>query len=183
MALQRAVFFDRDGILNRAVVRGGRPFPPDRLEEFEILEDARTACRLLKGIGFRLICVTNQPEVARGTTSLQEVGRFNRKLLETLPLDEIRVCSHDDADNCYCRKPKPGLLLASAAELRLDLSLSFMVGDRWRDVEAGKAAGCRTILVDYSYSERRQARPDFTATSVVEASRWICDQVHSENDF
>jgi D-glycero-D-manno-heptose 1,7-bisphosphate phosphatase len=169
----RAVFLDRDGILIRAIVRDGKPHPPDGLEAFEILDEARLACRFLKNAGFYLVCVTNQPDVARGLTSAAEVARLNELLLSALPLDGLRICMHDDTDGCNCRKPKPGLLQAAALDANIDLANSFMVGDRWRDIEAGRAAGCRTVFVDYNYTERRPDRPDFTTDSVANAARWI----------
>ena len=135
------MFLDRDGVINRAVVRDGMPHPPATLAELEILPDVPEALRELKGHGFDLVVITNQPDVARGTQTRDAVGGINRKLASTLPLDDIFVCYHTDQDNCSCRKPKPGMLLDAARKYNIDLSVSFIVGDRWRDIEAGKNCG------------------------------------------
>ena len=163
---RRAVFLDRDGVLNAAVVREGRPYPPPSLAEMTLLPGAEDACARLRAAGFLLIVVTNQPDIARGAAKRGEVDEINAALQTRLALDEVCVCPHDDADGCACRKPKPGLLLAAARRWNIDLTRSFMVGDRWRDIEAGQAAGCRTAFLDYGYAERRPERPDFCARSL-----------------
>jgi D-glycero-D-manno-heptose 1,7-bisphosphate phosphatase len=163
---RRAVFLDRDGILNAAVVRDGRPYPPASLAEMTLLPGVEDACARLKKCGLLLIVVTNQPDIARGKAAIGEIETINATLKARLGLDEICVCPHDDADNCACRKPKPGLLLDAAKRWKIDLAKSFMIGDRWRDVEAGRAAGCRTIFVDYGYAERRPDAPDLVAASL-----------------
>lgn len=156
---RRAVFLDRDGILNEAIVRNGRPYPPRDLAELVIPADVRPALENLIDAGYLLFGCTNQPDVARGTTSRQAVDGINRHLLEVLPVTEISVCWHDDADDCPCRKPKPGLLLVLAERYGISLADSWMVGDRWRDVACGHNAGCRTIFVDYGYAEEFRAPP------------------------
>lgn len=169
----RAVFLDRDGVLNRAKVSNGKPYPPRTLEELEILPEARLGCQLLKDAGFRLICVTNQPDVARGDATREEVDALNGAVVQELALDDLRVCLHDDADACDCRKPAPGLLTSAAADWGVDLASSFMVGDRWRDIEAGRTAGCRTVFIDRGYLERHPDHTDATAASLLEAAHWI----------
>ena len=169
----RAVFLDRDGVLNAAVVRDGKPYPPAALDDLEIMEEARLSCALLRDAGFKLICVTNQPDISRGTADRSEVDRINARVMSELGLDQVRVCPHDDVDNCACRKPKPGLILDAASQFGLDLANSFLVGDRWRDIDAGKAAGCFTVFVDRGYRERQPTNSDFVARSTLEASRWI----------
>jgi D-glycero-D-manno-heptose 1,7-bisphosphate phosphatase len=164
--LRRAVFLDRDGVLITAVVRDGRPYPPGSLAEMTLLPGVEDACARLKQSGFLLIVVTNQPDIARGTAAKGEVEAINAELQARLFLDEVCVCPHDDADNCACRKPKPGFLLDAAHRWNIDLAKSFMIGDRWRDVEAGRAAGCRTIFLDYGYAERRPDAPDIVAPSL-----------------
>jgi D-glycero-D-manno-heptose 1,7-bisphosphate phosphatase len=169
----RAVFLDRDGVLNASVVRDGKPYPPESLADLEILDEAREGCALLREAGFALICVTNQPDIARGAADSRAVDQINARLAAELRLDQVRVCPHDDRDNCGCRKPKPGLILDAAAELGIDLDRSFLVGDRWRDIDAGRAAGCITVFIDRGYRERQPADSDFVARSTLEASRWI----------
>ncbi len=175
----RAVFLDRDGVLNRAILRQGRPHPPASLAELEILPGVPQALARLRAAGFRLVVVTNQPDVARGTQTQAQVQALHHALQQRLPLDDFRVCYHDDPDGCACRKPAPGLILAAAREARLDLANSFLVGDRWRDIEAGRRAGCRTIWIDAGYAERQPAQPDARVGSLAEAVEWILSaEVH-----
>ncbi|MGA8431477.1 MAG: HAD family hydrolase [Candidatus Sulfotelmatobacter sp.] len=170
----KAIFLDRDGVLNRSFIRDGKPFAPTKLEEFEILPGVPEALRDLKNQGYKLIVVTNQPNVARGNQSLQTLEAMHQILTSQLPLDDILLCPHTDDDHCDCRKPQPGMLLAAARKHHIDLANSYMIGDRWRDIEAGYNAGCRTILIDYGYSERPPDRaPDLRVTSLREAADWI----------
>jgi D-glycero-D-manno-heptose 1,7-bisphosphate phosphatase len=170
---RRAVFLDRDGVLNRAVVRDRRPHPPASAADVEILPGVPEACAGLREDGFVLVVVTNQPDIARGQQGVDEVEAIHEALRRRLDVDAIYVCPHDDGDGCACRKPLPGLLLRAAVEHGIDVSASFMVGDRWRDVEAGSRAGCRTVFIDYAYDEPRPPRPDAVARGLPEASAWI----------
>ena len=175
MNVRRAVFLDRDGVLNEPILRDGRPYPPSGLEELTIVPDARTALAHLKQCGFLLVVVTNQPDVRRGTSAQADVERIQEHLASQLPLDDFFTCYHDDSDHCDCRKPLPGLLLKAAARYGIDLAKSYMVGDRWRDIDAGSAAGCRTVLIDRHYNERKSAAaPDCVVVSLAEACNWIC---------
>jgi D-sedoheptulose 7-phosphate isomerase len=170
----RAVFLDRDGVINRVFVREGKPFPPATLKELEILPGVPEALQELKQHGYKLVVVTNQPDVRRGTQSKATVEAMHQALSARLPLDDILVCYHTDQDKCDCRKPLPGMLLEAARKHNIDMATSFMVGDRWRDIEAGYNAGCKTILIDYGYAERPPDRaPDFRAKSLHEAADWI----------
>jgi D-glycero-D-manno-heptose 1,7-bisphosphate phosphatase len=176
---RRAVFLDRDGVLNRAIVRSGRPYPPQSLAELEILPDVHEAIDALKQSGFSLVVVTNQPDVARKSQTREAVEAINRHLGSELGIEHFRVCYHDDGDGCRCRKPKPGLLLDAAAELGLSLPDSFLVGDRWRDIDAGQAAGCKTVWLDRRYDEKQPLSFDYRATSLFDAARWIVLSAHS----
>jgi len=170
----RAVFLDRDGVLNEPVLRDGRPYPPESVEALKVIPDAPRALAALKNAGFLLIVVTNQPDVARGTQSRAAVEAMNAALAAQLPVDDFFVCWHQDRDDCDCRKPKPGLLLRAAERHAIDLASSFLIGDRWRDIDAGKSAGCRTIWIDRHYQERPPAAaPDFRAVSLQAAAEWI----------
>jgi D-glycero-D-manno-heptose 1,7-bisphosphate phosphatase len=174
MAMSRAVFLDRDGVITRALVRDGKPYAPATLAEMEIDPTAPAALASLKAAGFVLIVVTNQPDVARGTARREAVEAMHAVLHAALPLDACFVCYHDDADACICRKPLPGLLIQAAAEHSIDLAGSFLVGDRWRDIDAGAAAGCRTILIDRGYRERPPEHlPTARASTLTEAAEWI----------
>ena len=172
--MKRAVFLDRDGVLNRAVMRNGKPYSPVSVEELEVTPDAKAVLESLRRRGYKLLMVTNQPDVSRGIAARETVDEINRKVASVLPLDDIFVCYHADEDHCDCRKPKPGLLQEAARRHNIDLTSSFMVGDRWRDVEAGQNAGCRTILIDGGYDDRQPAQPpDARVRSLREAADWI----------
>ncbi len=168
--MQRAVFLDRDGVINRAVVRDGKPYPPAGLADMEILPGVKMALSALRAQGWLLIVVTNQPDVARGTKSREEVEAINQYLQKVLPIDEFRTCYHDSGDGCDCRKPLPGALMAAAQVHNIDLAASFMVGDRWRDTEAGERAGCKTIFIDYGYAEKQPQTIDFRVHSLAQAA-------------
>lgn len=170
---RRAVFLDRDGVLDRVYVENGKPHPPATLEELEILPGVPEALRTLKARGFLLIVATNQPDVARGTRRRELVEAINAALMSQLPLDDIRVCYHDDPDDCACRKPRPGMLLDAAVQYGIDLTGSFMIGDRDKDIEAGQRAGCKTIMMDKEYLEPEMTTPDFRARTLPEAADWI----------
>ncbi len=166
----RVVFLDRDGVINRAFVHDNVSRPPATLDELEILPDVPAALARLRGAGFRLIVVTNQPDVSRGRLTREMVDAIHARLLSSLPLDEIRVCYHDDADECPCRKPKPGLLTQGPP---VNWAASVMIGDRWRDVEAGRAAGCATILVGDHPPEALPHEPDVRVSTLTDAADWI----------
>lgn len=170
----RAVFLDRDGVINRAVVRSGRPFPPQSLDELEILPGVVDALLALKRAEFALVVVTNQPDVARGKQTREVVEQMHAHLAARLPIDEFRVCYHDDANDCACRKPRPGLLLVPPS---YDVARSTLVGDRWRDIEAGQRAGVHaTVLIDYHYDEPMEVEPSVRVDSLAEAAAWILSQ-------
>ena len=171
--VKRAVFLDRDGVLNRAIVRDGKPYPPAHVSELEILPGVEEALAGLRAAGFLLIVVTNQPDVARGATTREAVEEINAALGAALPIDEFRTCFHDSGSACECRKPKPGALLAAAVLHDIDLSESYMVGDRWRDTEAGQRAGCKTILIDYGYQEKQPEHVDYRVKSLLEATQFM----------
>jgi D-glycero-D-manno-heptose 1,7-bisphosphate phosphatase len=164
-------------VLNKAVVREGRPYPPASVEEVELVPGAPEACAALHAAGALLFCVTNQPDVARGTARREDVAAINHHLVQKLGLDDVATCYHDDKDGCACRKPRPGMLIDLAMRHTIELQHSVMVGDRWRDIEAGKRAGCRTVFVDYGYREGRPAAADHTCTSLFEALPWILDSL------
>lgn len=175
---RRAAFLDRDGVLNRAPVKDGRPTSPATLAGLEVLPDVPEALRALKAAGLLLIAVTNQPDVARGRQRREVADAINAALCAALPLDDLLACFHDDADDCDCRKPRPGLLTRAAARHGIDLATSYMIGDRWRDVEAGRRAGCTAILIERGYAERGPGGPGphRTVRSLAEAAEWILER-------
>ena len=180
---RRAVFLDRDGVLNRAVVRDGRPFPPASAAAMEIPPEVPRSLADLKAAGFLLLVVTNQPDVAKGIQSREAVEAIHVRLRAELPIDDIFVCYHRDEDNCRCRKPLPGLLQDAARQYGLYLSLCYMVGDRWRDVDAGHNAGCHTALLDHGYRERPpDNEPDVRVSCLRDAADWILAHSASQGE-
>jgi D-glycero-D-manno-heptose 1,7-bisphosphate phosphatase len=171
--MRRAVFLDRDGVLNRVILQNGRPSAPTRLEEFEIEPEARAVLPALRAAGFLLIVVTNQPDVGRGRVPREVVETMHRWLHAALPLDDIKVCWEADGPANTTYKPKPGLLLEAAREHGIDLVRSFMVGDRWRDVGAGRAAGCFTVFIDRRYAEPPADAPDAVCADLAGAAAII----------
>jgi D-glycero-D-manno-heptose 1,7-bisphosphate phosphatase len=171
-----AVFLDRDGVLNRTFVVDGVPHPPQTMDELALLPGVEEACALLHRERFRLIVVTNQPDIARGKQTLEGVEKLNGELRRRLPLDGVFVCPHDNQDDCDCRKPRPGLLLMGARAHGIDLVRSFMVGDRDKDIAAGRAAGCRTVYVNGGYGRAPAPPADLTVASLREAVPWIISQ-------
>jgi len=174
---RHAVFLDRDGVINRVVLRDGRPFPPSNLAGLRILPGVREACRSLREAGFLLILATNQPDIARRKADALEVAAIHEHLRRYLGLDGVKMCPHDDASGCGCRKPKPGLLLEAARDWGIDLAASYFVGDRWRDVEAGQRAGCRAMFIDYHYRERRPEGAFIAVQSLRDAALRIVGEI------
>lgn len=170
---RRAVFLDRDGVINKPIIRDGRPYPPANVDEFEIYKDVEAGCARLEGAGFLLVVVTNQPDVARGTQTRAAVDAMHQRMLEALPaITRLEVCWHAGAqwaDPCDCRKPGSGMVLRAAQTLNVDLSESFLIGDRWQDIDCGHAAGCRTVLINRNYSEPLKQLPDWTVQSFAQA--------------
>ena len=171
--MRAAVFLDRDGVINRPTIRERRPYPPRSLAELELLPGVRAALRALKAGGYCLVVVSNQPDIARGTALRTMVDAMNDWLKSVLPLDAVLTCAHDDDDRCECRKPLPGLITQAARELHVDCAASYMIGDRWRDVEAGRRAGCKTFFIDRGYDEQAPQSYDYRVLSLPDAARII----------
>jgi D-glycero-D-manno-heptose 1,7-bisphosphate phosphatase len=178
--LRPAVFLDRDGTLNVQIVRHGLPYPPETADEFHLFPDVPAACAQLTAAGFVLVVATNQPDVGRGTQSQAVVEAMHATLRQRVPqIARIEVCyapgvAHaPDVPPDPRRKPEPGMLLDAARDLELDLAGSWMIGDRWRDVDCGRRAGVRTVFIDFGYAEKLHAAPDFTVRSFAEAARVI----------
>ena len=175
--MRRAVFLDRDGVLNQTVLRDRRAVSPRALGEFHVLPGAREAVEALQQAGLLVVVVTNQPDVARGTLARVELERMHARLLRRVPIDAIYTCPHDDRDACACRKPKPGLLEQASRAWNVTLAESFLVGDSWKDVAAGKAAGCTTILVAPAAALPCEVEPDFVARDLPAAAALILEQL------
>ena len=171
MARRPAVFLDRDGTLNVQVVREGRPYAPERIEDFRLYDGVPEGCRQLKNAGYALVVATNQPDVGRGTVLQSEIEGMHAQLLEKIPeIDRVEVCYDPGrGETSLRRKPAPGMLLDAANVLGIDLGSSWMVGDRWKDVECGKAAGVRTVLIDCGYDEGGNSIADHVVKTFQEA--------------
>lgn len=172
MPRRPAVFLDRDGTLNVQVVRDGKPYPATHVGEFTLFEGVPEACRALRAAGYALVVVTNQPDVGRGTLSQQAVEEIHARLVQLVPeIERVEVCYDPGRGEASSRrKPEPGMVLDAARALDLDLGSSWIIGDRWRDVDCGKRASIRTIFIDFGYSEECKSRPDHTVKSFVEAA-------------
>lgn len=174
---QRAVFLDRDGVLNRPWVFEGRPYPPTSIVDFQLYDDVAAGCARLKDAGFLLIVVTNQPDIGRKTQSRSEVDQMHAKLSAALPmLDRIEICCHagiDYGEPCDCRKPKPGMLFRAAEALPINFGASYLIGDRSHDVACAHAAGCRAIFIDRGYSESSPHAPDAIVSGFAAAVEWL----------
>jgi D-glycero-D-manno-heptose 1,7-bisphosphate phosphatase len=170
--MTRAVFLDRDGVINRSVIKEGKPFAPFLVDEFQILPGVHEALSILRAAGYLLIVTTNQPDAARGHGLRASIEAIHVFMRQQLPLDDVRVCYHDDQDRCACRKPLPGMIYAAAVEHEVQIAQSFMIGDRWRDIGAGRNAGCTTILVN-AFQEPTRIEPDVDLPDLLTAARWI----------
>jgi D-glycero-D-manno-heptose 1,7-bisphosphate phosphatase len=176
---QRAVFLDRDGVLNYSRVYNGKPFAPRCLSDFELMPDALAATKALSNAGLLLVVVTNQPDVANGLVARSTVEAMHEQLCSYLPIHAVKACFHSQDENCQCRKPRSGMLREASLEMDIDLTESFMVGDRWKDVVAGRSQGCYTILIDRGYSESLKELPDATVASLLEAAELILSQLQN----
>ncbi len=178
--MRPGVLLDRDGVLNSVLVRFGRGFSPRKFAEFELLPGVAAAVALLRKAGLPVLVVTNQPDIARGLLRPAELERMHEFMRVHVSVDRIYSCTHDDSDDCICRKPRPGLLLRAAAEFHLDLVHSWMVGDSWKDIEAARAAGCRSIFVAGPHADAGRSKPERTAASLPEAAKMILREMRKE---
>ena len=165
--MSRAVFLDRDGVLAEAIIRDGRAFAPTSLDDFRILPEAAEQVRRLREAGLLCIVFTNQPELSNGLLDPRDLDEMHRQLRAALPVHDVYVCPHDKSEICRCHKPAIGMLLDAVARWSIDLESSFVIGDRWRDIGAGKAAGCYSILLERPYSACDDA--DVNVTTLREA--------------
>jgi D-glycero-D-manno-heptose 1,7-bisphosphate phosphatase len=171
--MKRAVFLDRDGVLNASQLRNGKPYAPTCVDDFHLMPQARHHLTRLNRAGFLLVVVTNQPDIGAGRVEAATVDAMNRRLAAELPVDDILVCPHTPQDGCDCRKPKPGMLLRAAQRHDCDLAASYMIGDRFGDIAAGNAAGCTSVLIGDGYGEAEQASPAARAADLAAAVDFV----------
>ena len=175
--MNKAIFLDRDGVINHSKIIDGKPHPPLSLDDFTMIDGVEKALNLFHSAGYYLIVVTNQPDVARGVVSQDKIELIHNFLKSYFPIDEVRACYHDDSDHCECRKPNPGNILKAAEKYNIDLKNSYMIGDRWRDIEAGISSGCKTIFIDYHYNEKQPLTFDYKASDLLEAAKFILGNI------
>ncbi|MBV8802268.1 MAG: HAD-IIIA family hydrolase [Gammaproteobacteria bacterium] len=173
--LKTAIFLDADGVINKAIIKNGKPAAPISLAELEIPNEVKPALDALKEKGFLLICVTNKPDIERGIMTQTNLDSIVAKIRHDLPLDDIYICYHEGS-SCY--KPNPGMLLSAAKKWNIDLEDSYMIGDRWSDIAAGQNAGCKTIWINRKYANEKSPEipPNYMAFSLMEAKDWIINQ-------
>jgi len=176
--MKRAIFLDRDGVINNVIIKEGKAFSPRKFEDFELVDGIKNVLERFKTEGLLNIIVTNQPDIARGLMKKEELQKMHNLIRENLPVNDIFVCTHDDADNCNCRKPKAGMLFEAVKKWDIDLSESFMIGDSWKDIEAGRNAGCTTVLIDSPYN--KQIDSDLRANELSAAAEMILNSRKKE---
>lgn len=164
---KRAVFLDRDGVLSEPVIQGNRAYAPLTLDQFRLVEGASGQIQRLRSAGLLCIVFTNQPEVARGHLPPQALDSMHHRLRKEIAVDDVLICVHDTNEGCECHKPQPGMIYEAARKWAIELPASFVIGDRWRDIEAGRTAGCYTVLIDRPYSNCAVA--DASAANLTEA--------------
>ena len=169
--MKAAIFLDRDGTLNKSIWRNGKPTPPYSYSEVELISGTQEAISRLRKLNYIPIIITNQPDVSRGKVSVEEVNRINDVICEMLEIDYLYMCAHDDQDSCECRKPKPGMIRKAAVDLELTLNQSILIGDRWRDIHAGQAAGCKSYFIEYDYDEPKPNPPYETVSSLLDLAK------------
>jgi D-glycero-D-manno-heptose 1,7-bisphosphate phosphatase len=166
-----AVFLDRDGVLVCAAPHKDYAHGPLTLDDFSTFPGISEPVGRLRDAGYLIVLATNQPGIARGQLNWDTLNEMHRRLAEIIVFDDIEVCPHTDGDVCDCRKPKPGMLLAAAKKLPIDLKASYFIGDTYRDIEAARAAGLTPILIDWPYNQDLQVR--YRVKNLDEAARVI----------
>lgn len=170
---RKAIFLDRDGVINIPLIREGKSFAPRTVRDFKFYPDMSAILKNLKSLDFLLIIVTNQPDIGNGLVDIRVVEAMHKTINQQLPIDHIEMCPHSQKDECECRKPKPGMLLQSALRFNINLRESIMIGDRWSDIEAGQKAGCKSIFIDRHYHEQRPNGSYLTVESLQEAAYYL----------
>ncbi len=171
--MRKAIFFDRDGVLIKTDIKSGSPVAINDNNNVEFATNQVNLFKELKLKGFLFFLFTNQPDVARGKVLKVEVDLINIRVAERYLLDDIFVCYHDDIDNCMCRKPKNGLILEARDKYNLNLNQSFVIGDRWRDMDAAENSNCKSVFIDHHYSEKHPSKYKFSFENIDDALRFI----------
>ena len=179
--MKKAIFLDRDGVLSKTSLVNGKSFAPRNLRDFKLYSDSTQSVKKLKSIGFMVFVVTNQPDVGKKLISRSTLEQMHNKLKKKTHVDGIYVCVHRQDENCYCRKPNPGMILDAAKKHHIDWKKSFVVGDRASDIEAGQKANCRTIFLKKKYYENAPTKQEATFLNLREATNYILKQEKLRN--
>ena len=175
--MRKAIFLDRDGVLNKSLIENGKPKAPKKKLDLELLPKVPEALAMLRSHNFELVVITNQPDLANGSISEKDLTEIHDVIKLHTKLENFYVCPHSDADNCECRKPKTGLILSAIADLNLSINGSFLVGDRWRDIQAGQSVGLTCFYIDYSYAEEKPRPPFIEVASLMDATKIILKEM------
>lgn len=166
--IKTAVFFDRDGIINDIVMRDEKVSSPRKLQEFQIRSDFEQFYSYVARQTDLLFVVSNQPDIARKLMRSEDLDEMNALLLSRFSFKEILYCLHDDSHACQCRKPKPGMLLSAMSSYGIQADEAIIIGDSYKDILAGQAAGLKTIYRRDSYNASISCEPDFVVTKLME---------------
>ena len=178
--MNSAIFLDRDGVVNYSIIREKKPYAPLSLSELKIIPEIKRVIDFFKFKQFKIFVITNQPDVARGKVTIDEVEKINAAILSQLSIDEIFTCYHDNQDQCECRKPRPGAFMTLSKKYNIDLTKSIMVGDRAKDIEAAKNANCPSVFINYGYNEIKPTDQSYTINGVDELL--CCLEKHFESN-
>ena len=181
--MDKAVFLDRDGVLNRVYVRDGKSYAPRNIKDFILLPYAVPSVKKLREAGYLVIVVTNQPDINNGLITRENVDKMHIQLKRKTLVNEIFLCPHSREENCGCRKPKAGMLIEAANLFHINLRKSFMIGDRASDIAAGLEAGCRTIFINRKYNETAPVTQEITFLSIKSATNYIIKQNKCNDKF
>tara|TARA_Y100000741_G_scaffold362569_1_gene348606 strand:+ start:242 stop:787 length:546 start_codon:yes stop_codon:yes gene_type:complete len=169
----KTVFLDRDGVINKPYIKNGKSFAPTKFNEFSIYPEAKESVRILHSLDFKVIVITNQPDIARGLILDSDISKMNSKMFNDLNIDDIFICPHSEEDNCNCRKPKPGMILEAKKKYKIDLNSSFLIGDRFTDIQAAKNTGCKSIFIDRNYNEKKPIFQEANVKNILSAVNFI----------
>jgi len=171
--LSKAVFLDRDGVINKPIIIDGKSYAPRLLKDFKIFPKVKSDVKKLKDKGFKVLVITNQPDIGNKLLKKSTLKEMHSILKAKVPLDKIYFCPHTRNDRCKCRKPKPGMIIKASNELKIDLKESYVVGDRKIDIDAGIKAGCKTIFVNNNYYEKKPTKQKKNVKSLHDAVKYI----------
>ena len=180
--MNKAIFLDRDGVLNKVILKDGKPLSPKNLSEFVLLDNVSEALAIFKKLDYLTIIVTNQPDIKTKKQTLKDLEITHKWIFDNLMIDDIFVCCHDDSDNCNCRKPGIGMLINASKKYKINLTKSIMIGDRWKDIKCGQLAKCKNnFYINYGYDEPSPTGKFINVSSLYECSK-IVESMNEKNN-